>query len=459
MSSSINRTGTGSVRVPTYLSSALARTYAAALGDQNTPGRVDAGEARALISTARDLDRQRGWFRRMFLGHQGWNELGRLFGDRYGSFTPEGARLVGAYLDGYGDDHIDRLAARLSAAAGMNTTSPAVRASPLGAAVGAARPGTAGVAGIAPATDVDRGPRTVIDWRATKPTWNCYWYPWRPVGGDMGSPIYNLFGPGGALEKYDRVTGADSQRYEIKHSSLVGRRSTDDVGWRGHCNNAAAVSCALPEPQRDVTLRLRSGEEVTFTKQDIAALLVVISENITFVPNSDFIGRRNNGASGDDPSDPRPHVMLSALQRWTSDGGGAFAADIDPGPAVWNYPFDKVKVTASPTRQSDVTGGEEAPKSGKTTYYTFHLSGTGYETDDENETRNYEGWVNESPTGQVTSGWLHGADDRANPDFLWRPTYKPQGWYDSHAVLNPRVNVAQVLDLYRRSVPGFDVQV
>lgn len=292
---------------------------------------------------------------------------------------------------------------------------------------------------------------TIIDWKSAKSTWHCHWFPMKETRPNGGDPFNNLYAPGGILAKYDQAFGRASQAYELQHHFRSIDSTAADAGWAGHCNNAAEIVCLLDPPRRAVTVN-----GVTFSPHEISGLLVEMSE--TIATRLDFRGARYNGPS-DDPNDPSPALVLDALEDWTKEDL-PFVIDIERTQAVWNYPYDQVKVVAAakPPEGCDAASpgpdGRVPPTPGTTTFYTFQFSGTGYDRGIEDERRSYVGWINRSPPGERTSGWMFGPDRKINPDFMWRPHLDESGW-SGVSKLNPEIRGADVLEIYKASLaPG-----
>lgn len=364
--------------------------YQAAVQDEDSPGAIDDREATDLILTSRDVDASRSYLG-VLVSNRGRTDLARLRAGHGPQFLPDAAARVDRYLK----------------------------------------------AGVVSAESTARPDRTIIDWTCKKPTWCCHWYPMEETYPDRDDPVNNLFAKGGACDKYDQAFGARSRAYEYAHNRIPSGTDREDSGWAGHCNNACEAVSLLKEPAKPVVYK-----GIEFTPWDIKGLLVLISDRLA--SRVDFRGHRYNGPT-DDPNDPSPEVVVKTLKQWTKDDL-PFILDIDREEAVWNYPYDKAKVVESYTPPEGFDTGT-LPKGGTTRYYTFDLSGTGFEE----EARHYQGWMHIAEDGKVTSNWIAGADEKISPDFMWR-AHPVAGAWRGAASSNPEVLAANVWKLYTKSI-------
>lgn len=377
----------------------------------NTPGKVDAEEARELVNTAVIVDDESFKSKCCGLiksgGKKGRKDLRRLVDTHADRFEPTGRDQIEHFLR-----------------TGKIPPPPEVVV-PFG------------------------GERLMFEWRCAKPTWHAPWWPMKERVGSGGDPRVNLFASNGPLEKYDTAFGHSSRAYELRHNKKS-FSSGKKFDWWGHCNNASEVACLLREPRRSVNLG-----GVTFTPRDIKGLLCKVSSSLS--ERTDFEGRRYRGPSGN-PDDPTPSVFLEKILRaWgDTDNPIPFALDIDREEQVWNYPYDQGKIYQSKTAPE---GFDESrlPSGGELTFYRAELNGTGFAR----QARNYQFWIQTDQHGTVLKGgWIKGDDPHISPDFGWRPNPNGDGdftreenWPEApDGQNNPHVLPRDVYKLYMASI-------
>ncbi|MES2504617.1 MAG: hypothetical protein V4534_07050 [Myxococcota bacterium] len=283
------------------------------------------------------------------------------------------------------------------------------------------------------------GGKVLCDEIARHRTWQCNWF---PMGIRWNNPGANLYLPGGPCDKYDQATGSKCRAYENEHHNT----SNGGVTWAGHCDMAARICSLLKQPIRDVTYN-----GVVFTQNDIQGLLVMVSNDLAD-PEEKFIGFRNNGNAGDDPSEPYPHVLMPELIK-LAESREPYVADVDPGEAVWNYAYDKTKITEFDRPQNGLARMHPS-HGGKIRYQTFDLSGTGYDA----EIRHFNSWIEYGSDGKkLASGWYKtSADGKNNFDFVWQPKAKGnlsrKSTWPTTCTYNPQVNPQEVYEIYMRSI-------
>ena len=446
----------------------------------DTPGVVDANEARELLSHAKEINAENAWLCGLIPSKKGTKQLEQLYKDNGAKFNPL-AKVFADEFVSHGRSVDSRLADSYTSAVSATDNTPGVvdRSEAL-QLIGHAQAmnkegnwffglfkGTRGTEELETMagrlggafdpkakamvdTFVKTGRTTglVIEWQTAKPLWHCHWFPMRESKAGGGDTTNNLFAPNGALDKYDQAFGTKSRDYELANNFRAHDSDSSDAGWAGHCNNASEVACMLDEPKRSVTYK-----GVTFSPRDIAGLLVKVSRSLA--TRVDFEGRRYNGES-DDVGDPAPHDFLEkVLKAW---GGGEspipFVLDIDRKEQVWNYPYDQGKVTES----SKAPAGFDTsslPEGGYISFYKAEMKGTTFDA----QARNYEFWIQYSDDGSVLkSDWIEGGDRKVNPDFAWRPhprgdLSKKENWVSSaHKQNNPHVRAEDVFEIYSRSI-------
>jgi hypothetical protein len=290
--------------------------------------------------------------------------------------------------------------------------------------------------------------KVILDFTASHKTSAWHWYPMQETkpGGD---PVNNLYAVGGCLDKLDQVTGKRSREYEFAHN----RKAVDsgkEYAWWGHCNNASESACIFLEPKHAVVMKAQNGSEVKFSKDEIKGLLVKVSGSL--ISKVDFKGERFNSPSRDNPNDPSPDVFIQVMQDWAKDGL-PFVLDIDRNEQVWNYPYDRVKISES-DKAPDGFSASGLPQSSSTKFYHIDMSGTGFEA----KKRVYECYVQRDSSGKVTgSGWIKTPNTHNNPDFMWRP--HPVGdimnksvWQLRNRPSNPEVDPQVIYDIYMKSL-------
>ena len=446
----------------------------------DTPGVVDASEARELLNHAKAINRENAWFWGLIPSKKGTDQLAKLYASHSSEFEP----LAKVYADefvshGRSVDH-QLASAYTSAVRATDNTHDVVDRTEALQLIGRAQAmnkegnwffglfkGTRGTeelktmagrlgeafdpkakAMVDTFVETGRVTGVVIEWQAAKPLWHCHWFPMRETKEGGGDPRNNLFATDGALDKYDQVFGTQSREYELANNFRAHDSESSDASWAGHCNNASEIACMLEEPKRSVTY-----EGVTFTPRDIAGLLVKVSRSLA--NRVDFEGRRYNG-DGDDVGEPAPHDFLEkVIKAW---GGGEapipFVLDIDREEQVWNYPYDQGKVVESSEAPSDFDT-DLLPEGGIIAFYKAELKGTTFDA----QARTYEFWVQYDDDGEVMkSDWIQGADPKINPDFAWRPhprgdLSKKENWVTSAwKQNNPHIRAEDVFEIYSRSI-------
>lgn len=312
------------------------------------------------------------------------------------------------------------------------------------------RPNGGTVDGIDGGSDpvVSPGVKEIMNFIAKKLTWGCHWFPMQETrpGGD---PVNNLYAQGGPLDKLDMITGMKAREYEFAHN----RKAVDagkEYSWWGHCDKAATAACILAMPKHGVTMVAQNGEKVHFTKNDIQGLLVKAVPDLSI--KVDFKGERFNNPARDNPNDPAPEFFLEVMQEWAKDGM-PFVLDIDPGVQVWNFPYDKAKVTESTTAPEGYDASA-LPQDGSVKYYHIDMSGTGFDE----KARRYECFIQRDAGGKVVkSGWIKTPNTHNNPDFMWRPhpagdIMNPNTWVSRGAGNNPQVDLKTIFEIYQKSL-------
>lgn len=288
------------------------------------------------------------------------------------------------------------------------------------------------------ANPIGSGGKVLVKAIARQRTWTCDWFPTteRP-----NMPSANLFSNRGVCNLYDLATGRQSQKYELENHRTTG------ISWAGHCDKAARVCCLLPQPFMNVSY---NGQ--VLEPHHMQGLLVMISDELA-ASEEPFLGARNNGNPGDDPSEPYPHILMPQLIKWAKEGN-SYVLDIDNGLQVWNYAFDSTEIQEF-DRPQDGMRKITGQNGGVVKYQMWHLAGKGYDA----EIRNYKSWIEYDPdTGEkLASGWFGpSSDTKRNPDFAWKPVArgdltKKSNWPRTCSY-NPEIDPQLVYDLYMKSI-------
>ena len=237
--------------------------------------------------------------------------------------------------------------------------------------------------------------------------WHCWYWPYV----DYLDP--NLFDYGEAMDRYDAVSGADSQGWEYYYHGPGG--NPDAEGWWGHCHAWSGAACWERQPiaSKDV-----SG--VSFRVRDLKGLLVEIYFTCADGTKYELYS-----------SKPSPGLFMLYLKNeignYNSMHGESmgFVGELyfdQPGDRqVWNYPIYKyhwegngnatsgysgyVEIWAandSPAKYADMTSLEDADAA----YFKYYWSGV---------------YFNDGiPTD---SGSWGGSGPYDRPDAIWRPYY------------------------------------
>ncbi len=249
--------------------------------------------------------------------------------------------------------------------------------------------------------------------------WSGYWWPMLDNG-------YNLYSPGGAMQKFDQYLAATGQQGGAQAWERANRSTSDRSNtWWGYCHAASAAAILAPEPQ-PVT---RNG--VSFTVNDVKGL----TTSLYYEPTYQWL----SGQRVDDPNDRSsaayqdiaPAWMDYLLRYYIRYNKYPFIMDVNANSQVWNYP-----VFAYNRESTQYAGGIEDVKT--TVWFTspdWNVTGTKYFS------RTYTYRLQSGTLGQ----WF-GASVNDHPDFAWVPTGKRA------AGANPYVSEANV-----EAITGLDV--
>lgn len=130
------------------------------------------------------------------------------------------------------------------------------------------------------------------------------------------------------ISKFDAAMGRDPRgpAWKWEYENHFAPSGSD---WWGHCNGWAVASFMEAEP-------VTEGESggVYFRVGDKKALLTELHQGDAAM----IYGRLYAGSSKDDGDDIPPHVFQSVLVENIKGAGKPVVIEIDPSPAVWNFP-------------------------------------------------------------------------------------------------------------------------
>jgi hypothetical protein len=204
-------------------------------------------------------------------------------------------------------------------------------------------------------------------------------------------------------------------------------RAERTPGWHGHCNGWTAASIRHAEPQRSV---VRNG--VTFTPADIKGLLA----EVYMYSSAEFLGGLDRVVN--------PGLLHVIIANWVGRGSHPIGMDATIGKEVWNYPIYSFSSSSAKRGENRVevrmnvgymrsTNREyqQSPRNGavKSFHYTLHLN----------------------EDGKIVGGEYF--RDSAQIDMLWAPLHPEQGGQEGNERGCPDIDVAEVLAMWRESVP------
>lgn len=295
----------------------------------------------------------------------------------------------------------------------------------------------------------DYNPNLFLEWKATKKCQRYHWWPLKETYQNTPDPINNLFAAGGGLEKYDKIFGTNSVKYQRDNHCISIDSTRSDKNWAGYCDRAAMLSCLYEYPKYNVIIKL-GDKETLFTPRDIECLLIIAAENTTRQGLSVFYGSRNNMKNKIRAestkfkvlqervrSEPFPLELMEILTRFSREPE-PFVMDIDNGSPVWNYSYDSFKIEKVYINPLEY----DIPKEGDTEYYNFQINSSAYPK----KNMNIVGYVNRYKE-LIRQGWL----GKVNPDFLWKD-YAIQGPWMGRCDINPHIDAYRVYMIYQKSL-------
>jgi hypothetical protein len=170
-------------------------------------------------------------------------------------------------------------------------------------------------------------PAQVEEAQAKFVPWSGYWWP--HVDGGIIEP----------LKKYDKLTGKKAAAWEGQ-TYPAGPGVPD---WAGYCHAWSSSSIMEREPKQPVKPAAQ-GDALELSVGDQKGLLCACHSH----DECNSYGQRNDGQPDADPEDLRPDELWRLLKLYVKQQGVPLVLDIDPGPAVWNYPIYAYRAEYSP---------------------------------------------------------------------------------------------------------------
>ena len=270
-----------------------------------------------------------------------------------------------------------------------------------------------------------------------------HWWPMKEAIEGGESPENNLYALGGGIDKYDKLFNVKGIEYQKSHYFRSFNSTEKDAGWAGFCDCATTLACTLKYPKNLVIVHY-NGKYVEFTPKDIEHLMIIASRNSTNTSKTLFYGERCNYTHLDDRSEPYPTDFLNILKKLCVDDV-PFALDIDKGPAVWNYPYNKVKVTTTKIIPEQYKM-YKPDKEGDFIYYHFIIESSAYPS------KNLDLWGWRCTNNYTdTEGWFC----EKHPDFAWKK-YPRSGEWKGVSKINPEINANHIYEIYMASMGNID---
>jgi hypothetical protein len=198
-------------------------------------------------------------------------------------------------------------------------------------------------------------------------------------------------------------------------------------GWHGHCNGWAAAAIRHAEPRNRVT---RNG--VTFTPADIKGLLA----EIYMYNHSEFLGGVDAAIN--------PGTFHAVITNWIGRGSHPVAMDTALDREVFNYPIHAYAASSAkrPGNAVEVKMNIAYTLSTKREFdQSQHLHRVKY----------FHYMLQLDDQGRITGGSYFPDSDRI--DMLWVPLHAVASGQEGNEKGNPHVDVAEVLSIWRESVP------
>lgn len=238
-----------------------------------------------------------------------------------------------------------------------------------------------------------------------------------------------------AFEKEDVQESAQPPRTRV---GLFGRRrpvlfprlqsqQPEAPGWYGHCNGWTAASIRHAEPQYSVK---KNG--VIFTPADIKALLA----EVYMYADSEFLGGVDHSIN--------PATLHVVLANWLGRGDHPVGMETALGEAVFNYPIYAFKTTIT-----DRSDRQKEVKMDVT--YAYSSNREVHKSPRIAKTMSFHYLIDLDEKGDVVGGSYF--NDSRQIDMLWVPLNPPQGGTEGNERGNPHINVKEVMNLWKVSVP------
>lgn len=282
--------------------------------------------------------------------------------------------------------------------------------------------------------------KVLINW-ICKPIDYYHWWPMKEKEENINDVYNNLYANGGGLSKYDNLFCTKGIEYQKNKYFRKYNSKKDDANWAGFCDCATILGALWKHPLYPVKV-IYNGKVEIFNVCDIEALMIIASYNTVCPGKNIFLGRRFNGDRSDNKDEPYPIHLIDMLFKVCNDKL-PFAIDIDNGTAVWNYPYNNVKVIEYNylPKNNKYINLNNIPLTGKTKYYNFIIKSNAYFK----QNLNIWGWSNNT-LNIITQGWL---SDK-HPDFIWKTFPKKLEW-TGQCKLNSEVNAIHIYKIYKAS--------
>lgn len=198
--------------------------------------------------------------------------------------------------------------------------------------------------------------------------------------------------------------------------------------WYGHCNGWSAAAIRHAEPQRSVTVN-----GVVFTPAIIKGLLAEI-----------YMYNRHELLAGYERQ-LNPGVLHAILANWLGRASHCIVMDADPSKEKWNYPvygFASSSVKRS-SREVEVRTNMLYAKDSPDKEHD--------KSPPKSEMKQFHYMLELNDDGEIVGGYYY--NDSHQIDFLWVPLSPVASGEEGNERGNPHLDVAKVLDIWRKSVP------
>ena len=277
--------------------------------------------------------------------------------------------------------------------------------------------------------------------------------------------------PDSALDKYDKAfNGGKDLASSWERTNHTRSESDENASWAGHCNGFAASSQRHKEPQKDV---IREG--VTFTRQDIKALLaeIYMSAKSVFLGGSrcqqvspiNSPDERDDVTKMDACEDVNPASFHIALANWVGVERHTVIFDTSTKNEVWNFPLfsyeSEILKNITVTQALTYLGlsGTEYVYNPRAVSFAFVKTTVSYanafttETLDKQaiKTKDYS-YILELDADDRIVGGEWSKENRINhPDFIWVSLEAMSG-DGNRSLANPHIESEHVISLWAESI-------